>query len=300
MAGRVKAQTDGVDAIRQVRAAGGLLWRRGPEGLEILLVHRPRLDDWSLPKGKLRKREHPLEAARREVLEETGVRASVGARLPTVSYQVRVDDALVDKVVDYWSMTVVADLGFHPGSEVDALGWFSIDEALARLTYPRDVTVVTRFAELGPLSPPLLVLRHASAGQRWANKDNERPLDSRGLACARDLARLLACFTPSRLVSASPRRCVQTLRPLAQQLSLPVEVDRSFDESADPDAAAKRLRDLVSTTPGSVVVCSQGKLVPPALSVLTNRPPESLHTRKGTGWAVSFSDSEVVAMDPVP
>src|SRR5258708_3255491 len=99
MARRVTAQTDGVDAparrpgpgggsgVGLLRSAGGVAARSNPEGgTEVALVHRPRFDDWSLPKGKLKRGEHPLAAAVREVREETGADALVGARLPTVSY----------------------------------------------------------------------------------------------------------------------------------------------------------------------------------------------------------------------
>lgn len=275
--------------------------------VEVLLVHRPRLDDWSLPKGKLSRREHPLVAAAREVHEETAIRPSLGARLPTVSYPVRVDGFLVEKVVDYWSMTVAADEGFATaaaaGSEVDGIAWLAVEQARQRLTYPRDHSVLEAFARVGPLPTPILFVRHASADPAgWHGDDVDRPLDHAGRARAEELAVLLDCFTPGRLVSASPLRCRQTLEPLAVKARLRIEVDGTFDESARPDVAARRLRALAAeqgerTARLATVVCSQGALMPPALAALGNGSAGSFATAKGDGWVVSFRDGGVEALD---
>ncbi|MGE5829369.1 MAG: NUDIX hydrolase, partial [Micromonosporaceae bacterium] len=135
----------------RIQAAGGVLWRGGiggaepaldrpvPLAVEVALVHRPRYDDWSLPKGKLRRREHPLVAACREVLEETGVRPAAGPRLPSTSYPVRLNGQTVQKHVDYWAMMMIAEGGFTPGAEVDAVQWLPVPDALDRLSYKHDV-----------------------------------------------------------------------------------------------------------------------------------------------------------------
>ncbi|GLW49840.1 DNA mismatch repair protein MutT [Streptomyces sp. NBRC 14336] len=120
---------------RPVQAAGCVLWRRSPDTgeLEICLVHRPKYDDWSHPKGKLKRTEDPLTGALREVEEETGHRATPGAELSTVHYMV---DAR-PKEVRYWA----AEAGpgtFVPNSEVDRIAWLSPAEARRRLTQPRD------------------------------------------------------------------------------------------------------------------------------------------------------------------
>src|SRR5258706_5828062 len=107
----------------RVRAAGGVVGRHGRDGAEVLLVHRPRFDDWSLPKGKLKRGEHPIAGAVREVREETGVTGLIGARLPTGQYDVWSGDALAEKSVDYWAMTAAsgatAGQPFRAGDEVD-------------------------------------------------------------------------------------------------------------------------------------------------------------------------------------
>jgi 8-oxo-dGTP pyrophosphatase MutT (NUDIX family) len=128
-----------------VRAAGGAVWRRGPAGnLEIILVHRPRYDDWSLPKGKVDPGETDEEAALREVTEEARVVGRLGPELESVHYTDRFGRP---KVARYWAMTVVA--GEADGdNEVDRAGWFDLELARATLSYPRDHAVVDRLAQI--------------------------------------------------------------------------------------------------------------------------------------------------------
>ncbi len=122
-----------------VQAAGCVLWRRSPFGgeLEVCLVHRPKYDDWSHPKGKLKRAEDPLTGALREVAEETGYRAVTGAELPTMRYVANGRP----KQVRYWAAEAVAG-SFDPNSEVDRILWLSPTAARNRLTQPRDRTLV--------------------------------------------------------------------------------------------------------------------------------------------------------------
>ena len=121
-----------------VRAAGGVVWRRGPAGIEILLVHRPKYDDWSLPKGKLDPGETSEAAALREVKEETGLRCSLGEELPPVTYTDRHGRA---KVVRYWVMQPKSGR-FRPNDEVDEVRWAPVEEAARLLSYERDIEVL--------------------------------------------------------------------------------------------------------------------------------------------------------------
>jgi 8-oxo-dGTP diphosphatase len=285
-----------------IRAAGGVLHRRVGDRKEIAIVHRPRHDDWSLPKGKRKRGEHPVTNAYREVWEETGVRPVIGIRLPTVAYQVPVDaSTMSDKTVDYWAMTPAAadGAGFLPGDETDELVWLGVGDALSRLSYERDVTVVTAFAALPPVRPPIVLVRHASAGDRrtFVGDDDARPLDADGEALSAVLAPALNAFAPQRLVSAGPRRCQDTLAPLASLTELPVVVDHRFDEEADPTAAAAAVRELIGD---ATVICSQGKLIPAVLSQLSGGTEAKYRTAKGDGWVLSFGDdSALVALDPL-
>jgi 8-oxo-dGTP diphosphatase len=132
--------------VAVIEAAGGVVWRVGARGPKVLLVHRPRYDDWSLPKGKLDAGESALDAALREVHEETGLVCDVGLRLPDATYVHRSGRR---KRVRYWTMTVVTGEGdFTPNREVDATRWFRIADAANRLSYDHDMPVLSAFADL--------------------------------------------------------------------------------------------------------------------------------------------------------
>jgi 8-oxo-dGTP diphosphatase len=119
-----------------VRAAGGLVQR---DDGRIAVVHRPRYDDWSLPKGKLDDGETWEQAALREVQEETGVRAELGEELPSDSYT---DHKGRPKTVRWWRMRALGDDGFSPDDEVDELRWLTPEEATGLLSYDHDRRLV--------------------------------------------------------------------------------------------------------------------------------------------------------------
>lgn len=293
------------------------MWRPGPGvGVQVCLVHRPRYDDWSLPKGKLESGEHPMVAAVREVAEEAGVYGVPQVRLPATRY--RVKDGL-PKVVDFWSMRMVAGGTFEPNDEVDEVRWLSVGEAVRLLTYPRDRDVMTAFADLPAVTNVLGLVRHAPASERstWSGPDAARPLDAGGRARANELAPLLAALRPQRLLAASARRCVQTLDPLAGLVDLPVEVDSRLDEPAPGQneaehalAAAGRLTEL-ALDGHPAVVCGQGTVIPRALACLAatggnghgsrlanlTAADTTWRTPRGGAWLVAFHDGRLVATD---
>ena len=119
----------------RVEAAGGVVVRDGGAGTEVCVVHRPRYDDWTFPKGKLDPGETFEDAALREVEEETGLRCSLEAELPSTEYR---DSKDRPKIVRYWQMEVDEDPGFTPNDEVDELRWLPMAEARELLTYDRD------------------------------------------------------------------------------------------------------------------------------------------------------------------
>ena len=129
---------DGGGSPDLVRAAGGVVLRPDGESYEVLLVHRPRYDDWSFPKGKCTRGESFDAAALREVEEETGYRCELGVDLGMVEY---VDGRGRDKVVRYWAMSVVGG-EFAPNAEVDLVAWLPTESARERLTYPHDRRVL--------------------------------------------------------------------------------------------------------------------------------------------------------------
>lgn len=132
-----------------MRAAGAVVLRDRDGVVEVLAIHRPRYDDWSLPKGKLDHGELHLDAARREVREETGYDCRLGAELPAVGYRDRFGRA---KEVRYWVATVAGDQGFAATDEVDERRWVPARDADALLTYAADrdlVRLATRGVETG-------------------------------------------------------------------------------------------------------------------------------------------------------
>jgi 8-oxo-dGTP diphosphatase len=126
----------------EVEAAGGLVWRPAGDGVELVVVHRPRYDDWSLPKGKLDPGESHEEAALREVREETGLRAELDEELEASFYR---DNKGRSKRVRWWSMRALDD-EFDPDHEVDELRWVSPEEAAGLLTYARDRELVAAWS----------------------------------------------------------------------------------------------------------------------------------------------------------
>ncbi|MEV6813938.1 NUDIX hydrolase [Micromonospora sp. NPDC051296] len=287
--------------VTAIRAAGGVVWRRTTNGgCQVCLVHRPRYGDWSLPKGKLEPGEHPLLAAAREVAEEADAQAVPELRLPTVQY--RSEGRL--KLVDYWSMRAVGTGGFEPDTEVDEVRWLAVDEAMQLVSYPHDAEVLAAFAALPRVTATMVLVRHGHAGNRlaWSGPDAGRPLDARGWSEAYALAPLIALIRPARLLSASPRRCVQTLDPAAASLDLPIEVSGDLDEpraGQQPDecvlAAAARLTALAAAGE-PVAVCSQGKVIPGALERLAGQCADYT-TGKGGGWLLAFTGDRLIAAD---
>lgn len=231
-----------------------MLRRVGEAGLEVLLVHRPRYDDWTFPKGKAHEGESDEETALREVEEETGMHAALGVELPSTHYR---DSRGRDKVVRYWTMR--AESGeFEPDAEVDEIHWAPVRTAESKLSYERDVEV------LRALPPPLLVVRHASAGDRdeWYGDDARRPLDDRGRRQAEALVDQLATFELKRVVSSPFDRCVQTVEPLSRVRGLELETKESLAEGVD----LERVRNLLLGLAGqAAVACGHGPELYPLL-----------------------------------
>jgi 8-oxo-dGTP pyrophosphatase MutT (NUDIX family) len=122
-----------------VLAAGGVVWRRTDRRIEVVLVHRPRYDDWTFPKGKLDVGETDEQAAVREVMEESSLAVELGPELPSTTY---LDKSGKHKRVRYWAMTTADGAEPAGANEVDEARWVDLDEARSLLTYPRDVELV--------------------------------------------------------------------------------------------------------------------------------------------------------------
>jgi 8-oxo-dGTP diphosphatase len=293
-----------------VYAAGAVLWRTGGDdqadpALEVAVIHRPRYDDWSLPKGKVDPGETAAVAAVREVLEETGHRAILGRRLEMVSYPI---EQGVKKVY-YWA---ARDTGgeFMPGREVDELVWLPVAEAKDRLTYPHDRKMLRHFAKQPEDTRTVLVVRHGTAGRksRFKGDDTKRPLDKRGRAQAEALVPQLLAFGATDVYAADRLRCHQTVEPLAEELGVTVHNEPALTEESyakSPKRARHRMLRIAECEAeqgGTPVICTQGKVIPDLIAWWCERDgvrADKSRNHKGSTWVLSLAGGRLVAADHI-
>ena len=259
-----------------VIAAGGVVWRESRGSLQVLLVHRPRYDDWSLPKGKLAPREHVLVAARREIEEETGQLVILGPPLGVQRYDVRKNGETVPKLVLYWAASLAGpEQEFEPNDEVDKLEWLPVAKAQERLSYPRDVDILNCLDAVLPVESTVVVLRHAEAVKRkeWSGKDIVRPLSDEGLASAERLSGVLAALGVNRIRSSDAERCASTVTPYAASIGRRIHLHPEISEQGyrkDPSALEKVAAK--AWKPGKVTLICSHRPVLPALAEALGLP----------------------------
>ncbi|HWC69897.1 MAG TPA: NUDIX hydrolase [Actinomycetota bacterium] len=264
----------------EVLAGGGVLRRRDGRGPEFALVHRPRYDDWTFPKGKAEDGESGEENAEREVREETGFVCERGPEVATIRY---LDRSGRPKTVRYWLMYPVGG-AFAPNDEVDEIRWLDAGHAEALLTYPHDRTVLEAALSF---DRPVFLVRHAKAGDRdaWLEDDVLRPLTRRGRLQAEALAKLFEDRDVDLVLSSPYVRCVQTVRPLAIARSVPLEEHDDLAEGASIEDALA----LVRSRGGSIVMCSHGDVIPAVVLALAEHGVEMRDPRvwkKGSTWVL--------------
>jgi 8-oxo-dGTP diphosphatase len=253
-----------------IRAAGALLRRAAAGGDELALIHRIKYGDWTFPKGKLEPGEHVLEAAVREVAEETGVRVVLGRRLSQVSY----DSNGRPKLVDYWAARPApgASTTFVPNAEVDDLEWLPVPTARRKLSYGHDAQLLAELIAGPPDTVPLILLRHASAGAKatWAGDDQDRPLDADGAAVAERLAGLLSCYGSCRVISSAAERCLATVRPYARRVGVEIAVEPGLTVTEPPVAAAAAMdvAAAIAAERQPTVLCAHRENLAPALAAI--------------------------------
>lgn len=282
-----------------VRAAGVLPWRVRRGRLQVALVHRPRYDDWSWPKGKLDPGEDWAVAAVRETLEETGLRVRLGLPLPEARYPVNGGQ---EKRVRYWAGTVVGGHG-RLEHEIDDLAWLPVRRARDRLSYPRDreqLDAVVAAFDGGRLDVwPLLVLRHTEAVGRgsWTADDRERPLTRAGVRRARELVDLLDAWAPTRLLSSPSVRCAESLRPYAEAHGLRLVTKRSLSEEGyvDRPTRAGRHLDRLLDAGEPACLCTHGPVLPDLLHRLAERAEPAVARRLRRLAGSNLDKGEVLA-----
>lgn len=253
---------------KDVLAAGVVVFRPGKR---VLLVHRPRYDDWSFPKGKLDPGEHPAAAAVREVEEETGLHVRLGPPLTAQRYAVAGGRM---KSVFYWAGRVVGHddvSGYRPNAEIDEVRWFSYDEALEQLTYEHDRDTLREARPLRRKTHPIVVLRHGEARSRkaWRQDDRLRPLVQLGRHQAQRLVPVLAAYDVTRIVSSSSARCVETVGPYADTTGWKLELEDGLtEEDATASSVVAVVDDLVAAGVEGAVLCTHRPVLPSVFDAL--------------------------------
>jgi 8-oxo-dGTP diphosphatase len=292
-------------------AAGAAIWRPVTDttsDAQVLLVHRPKYDDWSLPKGKCEPGEHILLTAVREVWEETCIRPVLGPRLPTVEYI----SWGRPKRVSYWSSFG----GQHepaPGNEIDAVAWRPLAQAREQLAGTNDDPVISALRPVETV--PLILARHASAGRKenWPGEDAARPLDAQGIADAQQLASLMACFAPvARVISSPALRCTETVRPYVEGFGGIVEAEACLapygrthffkSRTAQGDTLRRLLSALVADR-RPAVLCLHRENLPVVLAeacAVLGAPaavPADPSLTKGGFWVAHFALGELAGLE---
>ena len=259
-----------------ILAAGALLWRRRSAQLEVALVHRPRYDDWSWPKGKLDPDEEWPVAAAREVWEETGFHVRLGRPLPSAEFPFRDrSDQAATKRVRYWAAEVVGGDGTLV-NEIDEVAWLDVAAATARLSYTRDrdqLRTLERADHAWALTTwPLVLVRHAKAEarSRWRDADPLRPLEARGCERAEALVPFLAAYGVTRVVTSPSVRCLDTVLPYAVAAGHGTQLKVGLSEegfAGRPERAPHHLARLLERGEPAVL-CSHGPVLPVLLEAL--------------------------------
>lgn len=291
-------------AERLVMAAGAVVTRAGGE---VLLVHRPRYDDWSFPKGKLDPGEQLPATAVREVAEETGLRIRLGQPLAAQQYSIKAGT----KEVRYWKGRVRGNdnvAGYERAGEIDQVAWVPYQLAEQRLSYDYDRATLAEALELPRRTHTLVVLRHAQAVSRreWLSSgaiaDPKRPLSAKGEEQAEALVPMLAAYAPDRLLCSTSKRCAQTVVPwrLAAQAAGEALDVMLTDALSEEGATAAGVEDLVAQAlayGGSTLLCTHRPVLGAVLSALGIPAPK---LSPGSALVVHHRKGRLLASELVP
>jgi 8-oxo-dGTP pyrophosphatase MutT (NUDIX family)/phosphohistidine phosphatase SixA len=276
-----------------VTAAGAVVTRSG--GREVLLVHRPKYDDWSFPKGKRDPGEHVTTTAVREVHEESGLKIVLGRPLPPQLYAVAGGRA---KTVHYWVARVRGNddvTRYAVNAEIDDVRWVKLERATKMLSYLDDITLLEQFAELPRRTWAVTVVRHGRARGRkaWTRPDPLRPLTPAGRTQAEAIAPVLAAYRIGAVISSPSVRCVQTIQPYADHPHVRLSLDLGLSEEDADAGSLDRVAKEVLAARRSTAVCTHRPVLPELLARfgITEEPlaPGEMvicHHRKGQMVAV--------------
>ncbi len=286
-----------------ILAAGALVWRKSKEKkIEIAVIHRPKYNDWTIPKGKVELSESSIACAYREVIEETSIETEFGMYLGEVKYQ-SLDGP---KQVSFWSAQVVKENTFTPNSEVDAIKWVGAAKAAKFLSLESDKEILSKFNKLKYESKPLVLLRHAKALSRdeWQGDDDDRPLDSLGQMQAKRLLSIYQAFNLEQIHTSDAIRCYDTVEPMAKALGLRLEVSNKLSESAfkkDKEDAFDYARDLIKSDKRALL-CSHNPILPKVLNKLTKKSDVESDEEKlypADAWVIHRIGKEIIQIDRI-
>lgn len=292
---------------RIISAAGGVVWRKRTSttgngtSIEVLVIHRPKYDDWTLPKGKTEPGETLAETAVREMREETGLRVRLGVPLHQLEYRV----AAGLKRVSYWSARIVGSggtEGFIANNEVDQVRWARLGKASDLLTYPHDRDILERFRTAREAnqhrSRTLIIQRHAKAIPRndFDGSDIDRPLETEGAGRARRLVPVLSAYGIRHVVSSPALRCVQTVEPYAHSVSTFLEIDDRMYEDAKPSLQRRSVFALMERKKPTVISTHRPNLP----SIFDDLGIEFVELKPGEAVVVHHRKGVVCAVEHIP
>jgi 8-oxo-dGTP diphosphatase len=282
-------------------AAGSVIWRKVGKEVQIALVHRPRYDDWSLPKGKQDPGEALIACAYRETLEETNLKVAFGPYVGDIEYFV--PEGL--KKVYYWSARLADDSPeFHANEEVDLLEWHSLEAAIEKVTRDSDREIIERFVSVPFDSYPLIMLRHAKALAReeWQGEDEDRPLEQLGQQQARRMLSLYQVYGLTQIHTSDAVRCHDTVEQMAHALNIPLTITNKVSEytwKKSKEKAIDYAKELIKENE-PVILCSHNPVLPRMMEKLTKKidfdyPDNKL--QPGEAWILHHNKKDVLQID---
>jgi len=291
-----------------IQAAGAVLWRKSDiSRLEIAVIHRPRYNDWSLPKGKIESGESHISAGYRELQEETGYESTFGPEIGTVVYKLEG----APKEVRYWAAAATVKTGTPNPQEVDEVLWLEPDKAKERLTNKDDRAIVDFFLEFGADTFPIILLRHAKALKRtdWDGDDGDRPLEHRGQLQAKRLLPIYLPYRISEVHTSDALRCIETIDLMARLIEKTPIFSADLSEygyAKDREAPLDYVQDLMDRGI-SAIVCSHNPIIPKLVKKLVGKkyfksmdrelePAQAivLHCRAGEVIACDWIDEPII------
>lgn len=285
-----------------IQAAGAIVWRKNKGKTEVAIIHRPKYNDWSFPKGKLEIGESLIACAHREVFEETNIQTEFGPFLGDVDYQT--PDG--KKQVSFWAAKAINENNFTPNSEVDQLEWVEVKKVKELLTLETDKKILTQFTKLDFDTKPFILLRHAKAITRdeWQGDDDDRPLDSLGQNQAKRLLSIYQVYNIEQIHTSDAVRCYDTVNPIVKGLGIKLEVTGKLSESSykkDKEKAFDYAKDLIKEDT-RILLCSHNPILPKMLNKLTKKSDVDADEGKlspGDAWVIHRSGKEIVQIDRI-